>query len=329
MPRTIRSPPLKSTTTLLETQSEPDLSSDASIPDFNSANKSDGVTIRQSNKRFRGDEDCAQTDQFEDLKNMLQSWKNDQDVVLNKIVAEVSELKLQNLSIQKSYSEIEKSIQFFNLNYEEMKSRLESLEAAHRENVERLNKMSDCVNVRAVAALEAKIEAMEQQARSCNIEICNLPEKRHENLFAVVDSISSAINLPVSHNDIISIHRVPHAQQQDRKPKNIIIKFRTRIIRDNILSACRQKKGLKSDQLGISGSSVNVYFNEHLTLNNKTLFREAKKIAKEIGFKYVWVRNGTVLVRERDGLSSIAIRSEQDLTKIVVSRKVCPENPDS
>lgn len=323
MQRTMRSPPQKSTTDLLETQSEPDLSADATISDI-----MDRVTTRPSNKRFRGDGNCTETDKFEDLKSMLQSWKKDQDAVLNKIVAEVSELKQQNLNIQKSYVEIEKSIQFFNLNYEEMKSRLESLEVAHKENVKRLNDMSNSVNAQAVAKLEAKIEGMEQQARSCNIEICNLPEKRNENLFAIMDSISSTIGLPVSHNDITSIHRVPHAQQNDRKPKNIIVKFRTRVMRDNILSACRQKKGLTSDQLGVSGATVNVYFNEHLTLTNKALFREAKKIANEVGYKYVWVRNGTVLVRERDGLSSIAIRHGEDLKKIVTSERKCTD-PDS
>uniref|UniRef100_A0A2H1X1G7 SFRICE_036806 n=1 Tax=Spodoptera frugiperda TaxID=7108 RepID=A0A2H1X1G7_SPOFR len=321
MPFAMRSPPpQKSTISLHETQSEPDL---------NISDKMDCITTRQSNKRFRGDDDCTDIDRFEDLKNMLQSWKEDQDVVLKKIVAEVSELKQQNLNIQKSYSEIEHSIQLFNLGYEEMKSRLECLELAHKDNTKRLNDLSNSVNAQAVSKLEAKIEAMEQQARSCNLEICNLPEKRNENLFAIVDSIGCAINVPVSHNDIMSIHRVPHAQQHDRKPKNIIIKFRTRIIRDNILSAYRQKKGLTSDQLGISGASLNIYFNEHLTLHNKALFREAKKIANEIGFKYVWVRNGTVLVRERDGLSSIAIRSKEDLKRIVIKEKKCTENSNS
>lgn len=329
MPRTIRSPPQNSTIALSETRSEPDLSSATSVPDLKTGDKMDNVTTRQSKKRFRGDDDCTETDRFEELKNMLQSWKNDQDVVLNKIVAEVSELKKQNLNIQKSYSEIEKSIQSFNLSYEDMKSRLECLEVEHKETVKRLNDVSNSVNTQAVAKLEAKIEAMEQQARSCNIEICNLPEKRTENLFAILDSIGSAINIPVSHNDIISIHRVPRGQQHDNKPKNIIIKFRTRIIRDNILSACRQKKGLKSDQLGMSGAPVQVYFNEHLTLNNKALFREAKKIANEIGFKYVWIKNGTVLVRERDGLSAFAIRSREDIKRIVISEKKCTENPDS
>ncbi|XP_047033214.1 uncharacterized protein LOC124639790 [Helicoverpa zea] len=328
MPRTLRSPPQSSTIALLETHSEPDLSSAASVSGVNIGNILEHVTTRQNNKRFKCDDDCVETDTFEDLKNLLQSWKKDQDAMLNKIVADVAELKKQNLSIQRSYSEIEKSIQFFNLSYEDMKTRLESLEVEQKKSAERLNDLTSSTSAQAVAKLEAKIETMEQQARSCNIEICNLPEKRNENLLAIMDSIGSAINLPVSHNDIISIHRVPHGQQHDRKPKNIIIKFRTRIIRDNLLSAYRQKKGLMSDQLGISGASVRVYCNEHLTLHNKAFFREAKRIAKEVGFKYVWVRNGTVLVRERDGLSSIAIRSGDDLKRIAISGKNCTEKSD-
>ncbi|XP_047033866.1 uncharacterized protein LOC124640233 [Helicoverpa zea] len=223
--------------------------------------------------------------------------------------------------IKEQIEGIERSVNFISDEYDAMKTRLDTLEAGHKEYVRRFHEIASNSGEQKAAILEAKIDSMEQQARQCNIEVCNLPEKRNENLLTITESICSTINSPVSHNDIISVHRVPHARQQDTKPKNLIVKFRSRIIRDNVLSAYRNAKSIKSDQIGISGASVSVYLNEHLTLKNKALFREAKILAKKSGFKYVWVRNATILVRERDNDKSFAIRSVEDLNKIVASKK--------
>nr|XP_049696601.1 uncharacterized protein LOC110382412 [Helicoverpa armigera] len=285
----MRSPPQCSpnTRTLHETQSEPDLSDVPKVPEscvYDAIN-----TSARPGKRFRGDESFCEVDKFEELKNLLQTWKADQDVMLSKLVAEVSELKKQNLSIQKSNSELEKSLVFINTSYEDMKTRLEVLEGERKLYEERFRKMANNNTNLIVAKLEAKIDSMEQQARQCNIEVCNLPEKNKENLVTIIESIGNVVSFPVSHNDVISIHRVPHAHQQDNKPKNVIVKLKSRILRDNLLSAYRKKKSIKSDQLGISGAAVSVYLNEHLTLSNKALFRKCREAANANGFKYVWL----------------------------------------
>nr|XP_049697166.1 uncharacterized protein LOC126054699 [Helicoverpa armigera] len=168
----MRSPPQCSpnTRTLHETQSEPDLSDVPKVPEscvYDAIN-----TSVRPGKRFRGDESFSEVDKFEELKNLLQTWKADQDVMLSKLVAEVSELKKQNLSIQKSNSELEKSLVFINTSYEDMKTRLEVLEGERKLYEERFRKMANNNTNLIVAKLEAKIDSMEQQARQCNIENC-------------------------------------------------------------------------------------------------------------------------------------------------------------
>ncbi|XP_063897730.1 uncharacterized protein LOC135118788 [Helicoverpa armigera] len=329
MPRMMRSPPQSSpgNCALLETQSEPDLSP-VVVASESSSHDLGNITTRPSNKRFRGDDSWTEPDKFIDLKNMLLSWKSDQDIILNKLVAEVSELKQQGLSIQKTNTEIEKTIQFFNKSYEDMRERVERLEKEHKECEKRINDMINISSGPTITKLEAKIDSMEQQARLCNVEVCNLPEKRNENLFTIIEAIGNAVKFPVSQNDIVAIHRVPHAHQNDNKPKNIIVKFKSLLTRDNLLSAYRKSKCIKTDQIGISGALTSIYLNEHLTLKNKALFREARKLANECGFKYVWVRNATILVRKQDGTSAFAIRSNVDLGKIVSGKKT-PTDTDA
>lgn len=167
-----------------------------------------------------------------------------------------------------------------------------------------------------ICSLETKIDVLEQQARQCNVEICNLPERRNEHLPSIIEAIGNVLKSPISLNHIVAVHRVPHAHQQSTRPKNIILKFTSRLQRDNLLSAYRKANSLKTEQIGMSGASTSIYINEHLTLKRKQLFRRTREVANNHNHKYVWIRNGTILVRERDGETAFAIRGEGDLNKI-------------
>ena len=163
--------------------------------------------------------------------------------------------------------------------------------------------------------LQNKIALLEQQARSCNVEIANLPEKKAENLLLLVDSLGREIKHPIQRSDVVAINRVPHANQQNPRPKNIIVKFTTKMVRDNFIAAYRANKGVDSSTLNISGPSHTIYVNEHLTLSNKILFRQCREAAKN-KYKYVWVKHGTILARKDDTSAVIAIRSAEDIKRI-------------
>lgn len=238
-----------------------------------------------------------------DIKTELSSLRSEHAKLQSHVAA--LEDKHDNLSCE--VASLHKSLQYTSDQQDELSKRVDSM-SEHCKNSEILNN--------SIITLEAKIDTLEQQARQCNIEICNIPEKRSENLIALMENICTKINCSISQKDIIAIHRVPHAHKQNNKPKNIIVKLCSRILRDNILSAFRLKKGMKTDELGISGTPQPFYMNEHLTLRNKQLFRECREAASKNKFKFVWVKHATILVRESDGDSAMAIRSPQDILKI-------------
>ncbi|CAK1588796.1 unnamed protein product [Parnassius mnemosyne] len=154
------------------------------------------------------------------------------------------------------------------------------------------------------------------QARQCNVEIVNIPDRRGENLNSIIECLGDAIKHPLQSSDIIAVHRVPHADKNDRRPKNVIVKFANRTLRDNVITTCRATKGLNSTSLSVPGRPATVYVNEHLTLNNKLLFRQCREAAKKNEYKYVWVKHGTVLARNTDTSPAIVIRSLQDIARI-------------
>lgn len=132
-----------------------------------------------------------------------------------------------------------------------------------------------------------------------------------------MDNISANLKFSLCQKEVVAIHRVPHAQKENYKTKNIIIKLTSRILKDNLLSKFRLVRGLNTEQLGFTGTPQLIYnMHEHLTLKKKQLFRQVRKAARQHNFKYVWVKHATILVRETDSEPAIAIRSTQDISKI-------------
>lgn len=226
----------------------------------------------------------------------------------------MEKLYADNINIKKSLSEVgtrlsevEKSLDFASERQDSLETRTSELEGKASRTSAIPTEISN---------LQYKISVMEQQARQCNIEISNLPERKGENLINLVQCLSNEIKSPVQPSDIVAIHRVPHADSKNAHPKNIIVKLTSRLLRDNFISAYRTTKGVDSARLSVSGSPHKIYVNEHLTLSNKQLFRQSREAANKQNYKYVWIKHGITLARKSDTSPVIAIRTSEDIAKI-------------
>lgn len=255
---------------------------------------------------WRHSMEASMTKISDDIKNTLTGIQKD----LNSLRAEQTSLKQEVTGLSQEISDIKLSVQFQAGENGDLKRQVDEI----------TKKLQLTDNHNTLSNLESKIDSLEQQARQCNIEISNIPERRNENLLVIIESIGKSINYPITPSDIVSAHRVPHANKENNRPKNIVLKVASRSGRDNILSAYRKCKELKTDRLGISGVPQRIYLNEHLTLKKKQLFRLCRDAARKNNFKYVWIKNATILVRESDNAPAIAIRSDGDIEKIVCKR---------
>lgn len=246
------------------------------------------------------------TAQFENINSSL----SDIQTSIKKLTTDNTQINNCLSEVKTRLDDVEKSADFCNDWQKEINERMKSTDDYIKENK---------ILSERVLKLENQISSINQQSRQCNIEISNVPEKRGENLLDIVNKLSKVINLSIPASDVVNIHRVPHAAAADQKnprPKNIILKLNTRIMRDKILAAARGKKSLNSNDLSISGTPQLIYFNEHLTLDNKKLFRMCREEASKHGYKYVWVKHGVILTRKSDTSPVLVVRSANDLQKI-------------
>lgn len=274
------------------------------------------------------------TEQFNQLLQAINMWRVDMNKnvtnIRDDIKGTLAEIQADMRSLQSEQITMKQEISHIS---SELKSLQNTVQNQSSENLLLKKRVDDIEDVATVATtldrhnpaysdLESKIDYLEQQARQCNIEICNVPERRGENLMDIMEALGSALKVTFFQNDVVSIHRVPQAQQGGDRPKNIIAKFTTRVQRDNLLSAFRKVKStITSDDLNIPGTSTKVYINEHLTLKKKHLFRKCRQAGKELQYKHTWVRNSAIFIREEDDSPVIVIRSEQDLEKLYQQTK--------
>ncbi|KAJ8713763.1 hypothetical protein PYW07_014133 [Mythimna separata] len=160
--------------------------SDSDIPQMISSDPLDDIhiTTRHASKRPRLNPATATPvtelqDFKREIRDMLDNWRADQEVYftklcndqcssLNKLVADMAELKRQNLAIQKSNTEIEKSISFISERYDDLLKQVESLQ---RENLTYKN---------SILSMETKIQDLQRVSRPSTIEIRNVPYTQNE-----------------------------------------------------------------------------------------------------------------------------------------------------
>lgn len=209
------------------------------------------------------------------------------------------------------------SLNFINEQYEQMKAKLEEKSNI----VDQLKREND--NLKAsVKDLTSRLNTVEVHMRENNIEINGIPENKSENLANVIVQLGNIIANPLKEDDIQHVTRVAQLNRNTEKPRSVIVKLRSARHRDAILAAVAQfnKKNpndkLNSHHLGIGGTSKPIYISEHLSPTNKALHAAARIKAKEMKYRFTWVRNGKIFVR-KDEFSQAKLIKNEDCLRLI------------
>ncbi|KAJ0180557.1 hypothetical protein K1T71_003961 [Dendrolimus kikuchii] len=245
------------------------------------------------------------------------NWQTKLDSTLSVLVRDVSDLKTQWKGIQKSNFEIEKSMDYINCAYEEIKFKISCLENEKKEFEERI------VN------LERQLQDVNLQSRLSTMELRNVPTKLHEkpeDLKRLVFDIGKVLNLNITNADIRDIYRIP-GKSTGSKP--IVAEFVSVSTRNQLLSAARQynkskpiAEKLNTETLGISGAKEAIYIDEHLSPMLRKLMYETLLMAKAHNYS-CWHANGKILVRIHPDGKPIQIKSQECVTFLVKKTGNC------
>lgn len=231
---------------------------------------------------------------------------------INSLKADVND---QLLKLSATVQSWETKINSFDTKILSVNSQISEL----KEENEKLKRELDCLctKVRDISDSNCRND---QWVRRSNIQINGIPEKRTENLLNIVKSLAQSCEFAINvDTDIDFVTRIAVKNDVDNKtPKPIIVKMHSRYKKDDFLLSLRKLKNCTAADIGVTGaqSSNKIFFNDHLSARNKYLLRQAKRMAKEKGYAYCWVRNCTVMVRRSDQSPILHITSEESLNKI-------------
>ncbi|XP_026331283.1 uncharacterized protein LOC113238662 [Hyposmocoma kahamanoa] len=167
---------------------------------------------------------------------------------------------------------------------------------------------------------EVTINAQEQNYLRKEIEIAGIPEVESENPFHLALITAKKLGVDLQDSDIDFVHRAGPKQKssgnKNHLPRTIVLRLLRQAKRDELVKAAKSRRNLTSENL-VPGPASQVYVNERLTKNNRLLFRESRKRATQHSFRFCWIRNGHIFVRQAERKPAVQIKSYEDLDKTV------------
>ncbi|CAG9786701.1 unnamed protein product [Diatraea saccharalis] len=227
-------------------------------------------------------------------------------VIIRQELTEILKTNLKALvkeelsNIAQQLSGFHDSLTYFNGSFEDIKRDIEKITLT----VKSLE--TDNIKLYAtIADLSVRLSSLEQVSRESNIEINGIPERKSENLIGVVSQLTQSVGCSVAVDDILHVTRVAKLNRDNKRPRSIVAKLRSPRQRVSLLAAVSSynrknpKNKLNTTHFGLEEPGHPVFVSEHLTPANKSLHAAVRMKAKEMSYKFVWVRNGRICKKGR------------------------------
>lgn len=220
-------------------------------------------------------------------------------------------------SLRNEISGMDKSLSFISEMYEETKSKLAEQEI----NIKHLKDENSTLR-ETIQNLSSRMQLMEQYSRASNIEVQCLPEHKNENVGNIVLQIGKVINFPLQEGDIHQCTRVAKLNASSDRARSIVVKFASPRIRDGFLAQSikfnrsNKTNKLNTSHVGMAGNQTPIFIVEHLSPIGKALHAAARRKAKELGYKFVWTRQGKIYMRKNETSEYVYVKDSFVLDKL-------------
>ncbi|CAB3254133.1 unnamed protein product [Arctia plantaginis] len=223
-----------------------------------------------------------------------------------KVLREVNK-KLEVLhGVEKKLGELTSAVEFYAEMYQTL---LEYKEESQKKikALEQKNIYLEKYNM----ALEERVQELELKDKENEIEIHGLEARQSEDIKSVVQDVAQILNL--NPEDIEDAMRVGQKKPHESKPKVVVVTLRSKCTRKTWMMAKKGKK-ITNDKVFRNGNNDQIYINEALPKFKRQLLWTVRKKLKPKGYQYIWVQNGSILVKKNSEEKRIFnVRTEKDL----------------
>lgn len=245
-----------------------------------------------------------------DIRSEVNSVRADYRDAMNSI----ADIQCKQVEMSKEFVELTKSTEFYHANQNDFQQRLEKLETAMNAGQSSGSELRTISNT--IETLKTEIHQQQQWERLMNLEVSGIPESNSEDVIDYVTRIADHAGVKLTRDNIIHATRVQPRQNVSGRPKVIIVKLKNRYLKDNILAGLRKTRGVTTHDISVPGEPRRIFVNEHLTVDNKLLFKKCREFAKSKFYQFTWVKNCRIYMRKDDTSAAIYIKHDADLYKL-------------
>lgn len=218
----------------------------------------------------------------------------------------MNQLRRMEISHKNEINDIKQSLQFMSDSFEELKREYKVLHVSTGRLDSELKKSQT-----RMVGLENRVSHLEQELRSRNVVIMNVPREKDEVVKDIVSKIAGKLDVPLHPGD----YDCSRASRKQDSP--IIVRLSSIDLKNRLLSKRRQVRDFKVTSCGLSGADNVIYINEDLVPSAQLLFSVAREFKRSHGYKYLWISNGKIFIRKNDDTRALHIRSSDDLDKLL------------
>ncbi|KAK5639485.1 hypothetical protein RI129_011977 [Pyrocoelia pectoralis] len=215
------------------------------------------------------------------------------------------------------FNDLKKAVEFISDEYDNFKQELhENKQEVQELKNELKNQKTENSN------LKNEIISLQNYSRRDNIVIQGINVTPNEAVSAIFNEMSAAIGSTLKFENLSTAHRIPSRANGAIKP--IVVKFIKAEDKIQWLSKFKTASLQEPQYPGISTKRINknlpegrVQVHQQLAPGFAALLARTKRLARDKGYRFIWVREDKILVkRDESSMNIIVIRSDQDVNKL-------------
>jgi hypothetical protein len=240
--------------------------------------------------------------------------------IINDAIEKQTEKLLQRMQtfeneVKQEIKDFKKSLTFLSEKYDELFDKVNIMDGDHKTLGIKYKELKDENSKlkKTINAIKGKQTFLDNQNKIKNVEIVGIPSTPNENLKEIAKKISNKLMIQEEDLNIEEINR-----NFSKKPEggNIIMKLKTKNSRDKWINAFKKMKPkITTKDINENYKFNKVYINEHVSGETKNLLRETKTIKDSLKVKFIWLNEGKVFVREKEGTKAILVNNIEDIIK--------------
>lgn len=212
--------------------------------------------------------------------------------------------------------DLTKSMSFLSSKYDEFKLHIKRVidnQDVLNDSIRKIQKADKEQNV-VISDLKGKIEQLERASLEATLNLNPLLQVNNQDLQQTVIKIGEKLGITSTKEDLLTIFRRP--KRKNGNPGDVVVKFKSNEKRNNFLNKIKKAKLMHSD-IGFNCEFGRIYGQEELTKEGKNIYFSALRKKKDLGWKYLWIKNGRSYVRKEEKGQTFRLDSMVELDKIV------------